>query len=332
MFIVGSYYLAVIFCFVTMLCWGSWANTQKMATKGWPFQLYYWDYTIGVLVLSLVFALTLGNMGSEGRSFFTDLAQADWSAAGSAFLGGVVFNLANILLVVAIDLAGMAVAFPIGIGLALVVGVLINYLATPIGDPLFLFIGVAFVTVAIVLDALAYNKIEKTHSSAKGIGISILCGFLMGLFFRFVAAGVSLNFTNPEPGLMTPYTAVFIFSIGVVLSNFLWNSFFMYRPVSGNPVTYRQYFTEGSSKLHWVGLFGGIIWCIGMVFSMIASEKAGFAISYGLGQGATMVAAVWGVFVWKEFEDAPKGTNKLIGLMFLFFILGLGLIILSRLR
>lgn len=331
MFIIDSYAVAVIFCFVTMLCWGSWGNTEKMAIKSWPYQLYYWDYTIGVLLFSLIFGLTLGTAGSEGRSFFTDLAQADWSALGSAFMGGVVFNLANILLVVAIDLAGMAVAFPIGIGLALVIGVFINYVATPVGDPLLLFMGVAFVTIAIILDGIAYNRTNKTHSSAKGIGISILCGILMGLFYRFVAAGVSLNYTNPEPGLMTPYGAVFIFSVGVFVSNFLWNTYFMYKPVSGTPVSYKQYFKDGTPKLHLVGFLGGIIWCLGMGFNMLAPEKAGFAISYGLGQGATMVAAAWGVFIWDEFEGAPKGTNKLIGWMFLCFIVGLGLIIISRL-
>ncbi|MFH5885330.1 multidrug DMT transporter permease [Halalkalibaculum sp. DA3122] len=330
MFIIDSYAVAVIFCFITMLCWGSWGNTEKLAIKSWPYQLYYWDYTIGVLLFSLIFGLTLGTIGSEGRSFFADLAQADWSALGSAFLGGVVFNLANILLVVAIDLAGMAVAFPVGIGLALVIGVFINYLASPVGDPLVLFLGVGFVTVAIILDALAYNRVEKTHSSAKGIIISILCGVLMGLFYRFVAAGVSLNYTNPEPGLMTPYGAVFIFSLGVFVSNFLWNTYFMYRPVSGEAVSYKQYFTEGTSRLHVVGILGGVIWCLGMGFNLLAPEKAGFAISYGLGQGATMVAAAWGVFIWDEFEDAPEGTNKLIWSMFLFFIVGLGLIIISR--
>jgi glucose uptake protein len=249
---------------------------------------------------------------------------------GWAFLGGVIFNLANILLVVAIDLAGMAVAFPVGIGLALVIGVVVNYIAVPVGDPFYLFLGVGLVVVAIILDAFAYNRVEKTHSSAKGIGISILCGILMGFFYRFVAKGVSLNFANPESGLMTPYGAVFIFSIGVVISNFLWNSYFMYQPVSGKKVTYRQYFTGGNIRLHLVGLLGGIIWCIGMIFNIIASGKAGFAISYGLGQGATLVSAAWGVFIWKEFKDAPKQTNILIGLMFLFFIAGLGLIIVSR--
>lgn len=331
MFIVDSYLLAVMFCFITMMCWGSWANTQKLATKSWPFQLYYWDYTLGTVLLALVLGLTMGSMGSEGRSFLVDIAQADWDALGSAFLGGIVFNLANILLVIAIDIAGMAVAFPVGIGLALIIGVVVNYIATPLGDPGWLFFGVALVTVAIILDALAYNRITKTESSLKGIGISILAGILMGFFYRFVAAGMSLNFANPEPGLMTPYGAVFIFSLGVFASNFLWNTYFMYKPVDGEPVTYRQYFRQGNTRLHSIGVLGGVIWCVGMLFSMIASEKAGFAISYGLGQGATMVAAFWGVFIWKEFEDAPEGTNRLIGAMFLCFLVGLGLIIASRL-
>lgn len=331
MFIINSYAVAVVFCFITMLCWGSWGNTEKLAIKSWPYQLYYWDYTLGVLVVSLLFGLTLGSYGSEGRSFIADLAQADWSAMGSAFMGGVIFNLANILLVVAIDLAGMAVAFPVGIGLALVIGVFINYLAAPLGDPMLLFTGVGLVTIAIVLDAMAYRRVEKSNSSLKGLSVSILCGILMGLFYRFVAAGVSLDFANPEPGLLTPYGAVFIFALGVVISNFVWNTYFMYRPVSGEPVSYKQYFTEGNTRLHMVGLLGGAIWCIGMGFNMLAPEKAGFAISYGLGQGATMVAAAWGVFIWKEFEGAPEGTNRLIWFMFLFFILGLALIIGSRL-
>ena len=152
----------------------------------------------------------------------------------------------------------------------------------------------------------------------------------MGFFFRFVAASVSTDFSNPEPGLFTPYSAVFVFSIGIFVSNFLWNSFFMYKPVKGEAVTFSDYFKKGDIKLHSIGLLGGIIWCVGMSFSMIASEKAGFAISYGLGQGATMVAAAWGVFIWKEFEDAPKGTNIYIRLMFLCFLIGLGLIIYSR--
>lgn len=330
MFLVDSYPLAVALCVITMLCWGSWANTQKMASKNWGFPLFYWDYTLGVVILSLIFGLTLGSNGQSGEAFVPNLAKALPTALSYALLGGVVFNIANLLLVAAIDIAGMAIAFPIGIGIALVLGVVVNYWAAPVGNPLLLFSGVGLVAVAIVLDAMAYKKISSGAASTKGILISLAAGVLMGFFYRFVAASMSSDFEQPTPGLLTPYTAVFVFSTGVFLSNFVFNTFFMYRPVSGNKVTYSDYFTQGNLRLHTIGILGGIIWCIGMLFNMIASGKAGFAISYGLGQGATMVAAIWGVFVWKEFKSAPKGTNTLIYLMFLSFIVGLGLIIASR--
>ncbi len=333
MFIPETYSLAVVLCIITMLCWGSWANTQKLATKTWAFPLFYWDYSLGIVLLSLLFGFTLGSMGSEGRSFIEDLLQGNFDAVVFALSGGIIFNIANLLIVAAIDIAGMAIAFPIGIGIALVLGVVLNYIANPIGDPILLFTGVILVTIAIVLDALAYKRTatDKSKTHTRGIVLSILGGILMGFFFRFVAASVSTDFSAPEPGLFTPYSAVFLFSLGVFFSNFIWNSFFMYRPFKGPPVRYRDYFVLGNLKLHLIGILGGVIWCVGMSFSMIASEKAGFAISYGLGQGATMVAAAWGVFIWKEFKGAPKGTQTLINLMFICFIAGLGLIIAARL-
>jgi glucose uptake protein len=328
MFIVESYSVAVFLCFITMLCWGSWANTQKLATKEWPFQLFYWDYCIGVLLLTLVFAFTLGSAGDAGRPFLADLGQAGGAAIWSALLGGIVFNLANILLVAAIDIAGMAVAFPIGIGLALVIGVVVNYVKVPYGDPMLLFAGVAAVMIAIILDALAYRRLPSDRTTTtKGIVISIAAGVLMGFFFRFVVASMATDFANPEAGKLTPYTAVFIFSVGLLLSNFLWNTIVMKKPFVGDPVSYGDYFSKGSPRLHLVGILGGIIWSIGMSFSIIASGSAGPSISYGLGQGATMVAAFWGVFVWKEFKEAPAGTNRLLGLMFVFYLVGLGLIV-----
>jgi len=332
MFIPESYGLAVALCVITMFCWGSWANTQKLASKSWAFPLFYWDYSLGIILLTLIFGFTFGSSGDAGRPFLEDLMQGETSSFLSALLGGAVFNIANLLIVAAIDIAGMAVAFPIGIGIALVLGVVVNYMATPVGDPVILFIGVALVAVAIVLDALAYKKLSSGQSSTpvKGILLSVVGGILMGFFYRFVAAAVSPDFVTPEAGLFTPYSAVFVFAIGIFLSNFLWNSFFMYKPFKGAPVSYSDYFKQGDFKLHLIGLLGGIIWCMGMSFSMIAGGKAGFAISYGLGQGATMVAAAWGVFIWKEFKGAPKGTNGLIVAMFLFFLAGLGLIIAAR--
>jgi glucose uptake protein len=332
MVIIQSYFVAVLMCVITMLCWGSWANTQKMASRKWAFQLFYWDYALGVLLLSLFLAFTMGSRGEQGRGFLQDLAQADVKALGSAFLGGVVFNLANLLIVVAINIAGMAVAFPIGIGLALVIGVVVNYVATPLGHPVFLFAGVFLVVIAIFLDAIAYRKSSggKMSTTTRGIVISVLGGILMGFFYRFVAASMATDFALPEGGKLTPYTASVVFALGLLVSNFLWNTFFMYRPVSGEKATYADYFRKGNIKIHLTGILGGIIWSLGMTFNIIASGQAGFAISYGLGQGATLIAALWGVFIWKEFGKA-EGLKGILATMFLFYLAGLALIILARL-
>jgi glucose uptake protein len=331
MFVLQSYPWAVLFCVITMFCWGSWANTQKLAKKGWRFELFYWDYTIGVLLLSLILAHTLGNHGTAGRPFIEDLHQMSNSSALSALLGGAIFNLANILLVAAIDIAGMAVAFPVGIGIALVLGVVLNYIADPIGNAVLLFGGVLLVVLAILLDATAYRKLPGGAAgvSTKGLVLSVACGVLMGFFYRFVAAAMYPDFTRPEHGKVGPYAAVLVFAVGIFLSNFIINTFVMRKPFVGTPVSYADYF-KGSFGTHLVGILGGIIWGIGMSFNIIASGRAGFAISYGLGQGATMVAALWGVFIWKEFRTAPAGTSKLIAAMFGCFVVGLALIILAR--
>ena len=331
MVVIHSYGVAVFLAFITMLCWGSWANTQKLAQKHWPFQLYYWDYAIGVLLLALVLAFTAGSFGSEGRSFLADLAQADGKSLTFAFLGGVVFNIANILLVAAIAIAGMSVAFPIGIGLALALGVIVNYISTPVGNPVVLFIGVAFVVLAIILSAMAYRKLpSQTTTKTKGIVISLAAGVLMGFWYYFVAASMADNFVNPAAGKLTPYSASVIMAIGLFVSNFIWNSIFMYKPIEGEKVTYRDYFKKGDTRLHAIGILGGIIWGLGTVVNIIAAEQAGYAISYGLGQGATLISALWGVFVWKEFKGA-KGVKGLLTAMFLFFVVGLVLIIIARL-
>lgn len=330
MFVVSSYSLAVIFTFITMLCWGSWANTQKLAGKSWRFELFYWDYVIGIVILSVLFAFTLGSHGNVGRGFLEDIQQADGPNVLKAILGGVIFNLANILLVAAIAIAGMSVAFPVGIGIALILGVIVNYIGAPQGDPVLLFLGVALVGVAIILDAFAYKKHSKSNQkvTSKGIIISILAGVLMSLFYRFVADSMAIDFVHPELGKLTPYTAVFFFAIGILVSNFLFNTILMQKPIEGVPVSYKDYFS-GKLSTHLTGVLGGVIWCVGMSLSIIAAGKAGYAISYGLGQGATLVGALWGVFVWREFENPSNSTMLLLAFMFLFFLFGLGLIIMA---
>jgi glucose uptake protein len=333
MTVVESYAVAVVLCVVTMLCWGSWANTQKLASKEWRFELFYWDYAIGVLLFALALAFTLGSTGTSGRGFLDDLRQAELGALMSALIGGAVFNLSNILLVAAIDIAGMAVAFPIGVGLALVLGVITNYLASPVGNPVLLFVGVACVVAAIVLSAVSYSRLpaQGQRTVGKGIVISIVAGVLMGFFYRFVAASMSADFINLEAGKLGPYTAIVMFSVGLLASNVVWNTLVMMRPFVGEPVPLGDYFSKGSARLHLIGILGGAIWNLGMSLSIIAAGAAGFAISYGLGQGATLVAALWGVFIWREFKDAPAGTSRLLTLMFLSFVVGLTLIVVARL-
>ncbi|HSZ33443.1 MAG TPA: GRP family sugar transporter [Puia sp.] len=330
MFIIENYPLAVFFCVITMLCWGSWANTQKLAASTWRFELFYWDYVIGIALLAFLFAITLGSSGSAGRGFSEDLKQASESNILSAGLGGVIFNAANILLCAAIAIAGMSVAFPVGIGLALVIGVIVNYIDHPVGNLVILSSGVILVVVAILMNAFAYRKMQagNKNTSSKGLLLSVISGVLMGLFYKYVAASMFSDFSVPEPGKLSPYTAVVLFSGGILVSNLLFNTVLMRRPFAGAPVGYKDYF-RGSFKNHVTGILGGIIWCVGMSFSIIASGKAGPAISYGLGQGATVVAAIWGIYVWKEFKDA-RGVGKLLNAMLCCYVAGLILIIFSH--
>lgn len=332
MFIVENYSLSIILCVITMLCWGSWANTTKLTTKTWRFELFYWDFGFGILLTTLLFAFTLGSNGTEGRAFLEDIRQADMSSLFSSLVGGVIFNLANILLVAAIAIAGMSVAFPVGIGIALLLGVIVNYVSNPQGRPILIFGGVALITLAIILNARAYQKLQTNNLgkvSKKGLILSVVSGCLMGLFYKYVAGSMVNNFNVPESGKLTPYTALVIFAVGIVISSFLFNSILMKRPFIGTPVSFSGYF-KGNAKDHLIGVLGGAVWSVGMSLSIIASGKAGPAISYGLGQGATVVAALWGIYVWKEFDNAPNGTRLLLNLMLLLYIGGLAMIMVSK--
>jgi len=339
MFIVNSYSLAVILCFVIMLCWGSWGNTQKLAAKSWRYELFYWDYVIGMVLFSLLLAFTLGSIGSEGRPFLQDIAQASSSAVWSIVIGGVIFNASNILLSASTSIAGMSVAFPLGVGLALVLGVFNNYRValqqgTDPGNVTLLALGVALVVAAIVCNGVASAQKGDSGISKKdqrkGIILAFLAGLIMSFFSSFVMRAMDLtNFAAPAAGKVTPYTATVIFTLAVLSSNFIFNTIVMKKPFVGEPVSYSQYF-KGNAKTHLVGMLGGAIWCLGTALSYITAEKAGAAISYALGQGAPMVAAIWGVFIWKEFKGAPKKVYGLLAVMFVLFVAGLGCIVAAR--
>jgi len=325
-FIVHDLSVAVLFCVVTMLGWGSWANTQKLAGKDrWPFELFYWDYAIGVFAFSVLFAFTLGSAGSSGAPFLDNLRAASNTAIWTAISSGVLFNISNILLVVGIDAAGMAVAFPVGVGLALVIGTVKSYVLSPQGSAHLLVAGVALIVFAMIMSAIAHRRLPPAAKAKplRGLVFSVIAGCLMGFFYPQLLAAVSPDFTTRaiQPGLLTPYSALVLFAIGLLASNIIVNTIFM----RAGKVTYSDYF-RGRARLHSLGFLGGCIWMLALCMNVIASGVAGPAISYALGQGATLVAAIWGVFIWHEFIHAPKNTWTFITLMFAGYVIGLVLI------
>ncbi|WP_080240922.1 GRP family sugar transporter [Spirosoma rigui] len=330
MIVITYYPLAVVVSFLTMLCWGSWANTQKLATQSVPTTIFYRDYTYGILILSIVLAFTLGSFGSAGRSFTADLQQADLQRILFALVGGLVFNIANMLIVVGIELAGLSVAMPVGIGLALILGVIVNYLRSPVGNVVLLAGGVFAVFLAIVFSAMAYRAKNDTDSSVstRGIFISLIGGFLMSFFFYFVAQAMAPDFVTPAAGLLTPYTALVLFAVGVLVTTPVFIP--ILRRYASKPADGEIGYGDVSRRNHLIGMLGGMVWCLGMASSLLASGAAGFAISYGLGQGATIIAVLWGIFIWHEFRGAPAASVRYLTGMGLCYVIGLVLIIAAK--
>jgi glucose uptake protein len=334
-----TYESALLLTFLTMLCWGSWANTMKM-TGRWRFELYYFDYAFGVLLAATLLAFTFGEMGTE-LSFRDNLLIARKLALLFGLAAGVVFNLANMLLVAAISLAGMAVAFPIGIGLALVIGVVWSYVLNPQGNPYLLFGGAAFLVAGILLTSRAY----RLHSAARdaerakewkhkhyapprtglrAIVLSLACGVLMGSFYPLVEMS-----KQGELGLRA-YSVGFVFAVGVFVSTPVFNIVFMNVPVEGDPIHIREYL-RGTLGQHALGVAGGVIWAVGAIANFAAASappevQVGPAISYAIGQGAVLVSTLWGLLYWKEFAGAGPRVYRLLGLMIASFVIGLGLI------
>ena len=338
MLTVHSYPIAVALCVLTMICWGSWANTQKLASRWWRFELYYWDFVAGLVLTSLLAALTVGSLGPAGRSFFADLAQANPASIGWALLGGAVWNLGNLLLVAAIAVAGMAIGFPIGGGIAWVFGIVLNFIlvvaegGTNPGNSWMLFGGVAVIVLAILLSMRAYGRLASAvkKPSAKGILLSVLAGLLIAFFYGLVVKSIDPAFVSGGSGRLMPLTGAFFFALGAFLTTFLFNPFFMRHPVEGSRVRFADYW-KGSAGTHATGLVGGAIWSVGMSSSFVAVGTAGPAVSYALSNAAPVVAILWGVLVWKEFAEAPRGTGRLLTAMFLCYLVGLVLITYSRL-
>jgi glucose uptake protein len=320
MYIPNSLGVALFMMIASAICWGSWANTYK-GVKNYRFELFYWDYAVGIFLISLVLALTMGSTGNDSSSFLNNVHSADAANILSTMLGGAIFNLANLLLVAAIDMAGLAIAFPVSIGIALVVGVVLSYGLQPKGNATFLALGVGCALIAVILDGKAYGSLGKTDRSVsrRSIVICVVSGVLMGLWNPFVAYGATRG------NVLTPYSSVVFLTLGALLSCFIWNLYFMRRPLLGEPVGFGGFFT-GPPSGHLLGLLGGCIWGVGTVFNVVAGKATGFAISYAVGQSAPMVAALWGVFAWKEFAGASGKAKAYLFLMFVFYCIGILLV------
>jgi len=326
MFTPNSLGIALFMMITSAICWGSWANTYK-GVKNYRFELFYWDYAIGIFIISLILGHTMGSTGSHGLGLRENIHAAAVSDALFAMLGGAIFNLANLLLVAAIDMAGLAIAFPVSIGIALVVGVITSYAQQPKGNATLLAGGVICALIAVALDGKAYGSLASMGRaiSRKSIVVCVVSGVLMGLWAPFMTRTMPHEVNGQIVGTLGPYAAAVFLTLGALLSCFIWNIYFMKHPLVGEPVSFAGFFRAPASA-HALGLLGGFIWGTGMVFNLVAASFTGVAISYAIGQSAPMVAALWGVFAWKEFAGAPGKAKVYLFLMFVFYCLGILLV------
>lgn len=294
---------------LSMICWGSWANTFKL-TRGVRFELFYWDYAIGLALTAVLVAVFIGRQGDFPDSLLSVNPKALMWAAAS----GIIFNLANLLLVAAIAVAGLAVAFPVAIGTALIVGAALTYLVDRTGAPLYIAAGVTLAAVAVVCSAVAYREQAiQLKVTSRGVVICLVSGLLMASWAPLAAA--SMQRAN---GYLSPLASFVVFAVAALASTIPFNLYLMRRPITGAPVSFHGYFSNGI-WWHLLGLSGGAIWSIGTVANLIAGHSAGFAISYAVGQTAPLVASLWGIFVWKEFSGANSKVKRSLVAMFCFY-------------
>jgi len=320
MFTPHSFGVALLMTIITAICWGSWPNTYK-GVKNYRFELFYWDYAIGMFLTALIFAFTWGSSGHDAASFLNNVHSADTANIGWVLLAGVIFNLANLLLMAGIAMVGMATAFPVAIGLALVMGVVLSYVQQPKGNLMLLASGVLCAVIAVILDGKAYGELGSGRTiSRRGLVVSVVSGLLMSTWAPFSTR--ALTHGNP----LGEYSVCVFLTLGALLSCFVWNFYFMAHPLEGGePVAFSGFF-HGPARGHLLGLLGGAIWSTGLVFFSVASHFTGVAISYSIGQSSPMVAALWGIFAWREFAGANRRAQAYLALMFIFYVLAILLV------
>jgi glucose uptake protein len=321
MVIPATYSAALLLAVLTLLCWGTWVNTSKLAGK-WRFELFYYDFAIGLFLISTVAAFTLGAMGAD-ITFIDNLTIVRRLQIGYAFLAGAVFNLGNMLLLGGVTVAGVTLTFPIAMGLALFVGMGWRYYWWPAGNLALLLLGCLLIVAAMVVVSIGYSRLQRIRAmdvahaaaitgkkapagkrtSAMGIAISIVSGLLMGAYFPLVETARQGDLE------MGPYPIAFLFAAGVLATTLLYNLYFLNLPVRGEVISMFQYF-QGGARQHLLGLAGGAIWGIGAIANLSAAAAPADAhsdpaVNYAIGQGGAVVAMLCGLLYWKEFSGSP---------------------------
>jgi len=330
----SSVVLLMILC---MFCWGSWPVLYKLAQK-YRFELFYFDFGFGLGLLALVAAFTIGSLGFDGFNFSDDLLNARKQMWLLAVLAAMIFNFGNMLMLAAVSVAGMAVAFPVTFGVAMILGFWIDYLGRPTVNSALLLPGTLLILLSVLVASVAYLRLRvsqheilaragKTRStrrpnSLKGIVLAVVGGLVMGSFSPLL-----LRAQDPDAGV-GPYSLLFLFAVGVVVSTFVFNLFFMNLPVEGDPLEIMEYF-KAPIKNHILGILGGAIWGIGALAAFVVGTPKGDTHPVGLvamlGHAAPIVAGIWGLLIWREFK-AGDGRVKAFGaLMLLLFAGGLAM-------
>ena len=353
-----SYFVALFVAIVAAICWGSWANTYKLAGRQ-RFELFYWDYALGVFVAATLAAFTFGSLGfnvaggGAGFAFVDDLMlHASKHSWAYGLVAGAVFNLGAILLVGAMSLAGMSLAFPVGLGLAAVVAILLALIDRTHVNAVLLLSTLVLILAAVALDVFAYRAVAQRRSqeaiktgrtkstkvtvSWKGIVLALVGGPLIGLCFPLIDRS-----RTPDTG-MGPYAAAFMFGAGVLASTFVYNLFLMNLPVRGEPIEVLQYLRQ-PKRSHLLPLLGGMVWAAGTVSLFVASSAVAATAAQGadplplLGPNASilvvlaaaLLSGLWGLLVWKELKDAPERARSLTALALVLLLAGLALFLVA---
>ncbi|MCU1259435.1 MAG: putative integral rane protein [Bryobacterales bacterium] len=334
-----SYLATLVVIILGMLCWGLWANTFKLAGN-WRFELYYLDFAFGASLLAVVAALTAGTLGFDGFSFTDDLLHAGKTQDLEGFIAGMIFNFGNMLLVAAVGLAGLSIALPVAMGVALVLDVILAFIFRPQGNSAVLFAGAAIILVALVTAIYAFRyyrlsqvdelvktgKVKSTRRrvSLKGVFVALVSGLFLGGFLPL------LEKSQATDAGLGPYGETFVFAAGIMLSTILYNLFFMNLPVSGQPLEIIDYF-KSPLRQHLMGLLGGVLWCSGMLLLLVGGRAEGTAALspaaiFGISQSSTVIAALCGLLLWKEFAAADLRVRAMTFVMIVLFTCGLAML------